>query len=133
MGVRSIAVELWQRCVALSGPSKTHRETELPASNSAAPFRGQPGGSDDDARKLTLLVYGQSLWMAVTLPLLFALDLWSLRLYFVVSFFGLLINRLLFAPTRKTQRWWRVVSALTWLCFAWFSYLIYLRTLATMP
>ena len=134
MGVLSIAVELWKRCISLTRASNTHRETGLTASSSDAPFRAErPSRSDDDARKLTLLVYGQSLWMAVTLTLLFTLNLWSPRLYFVVSFIGLLINRLLFAPARKTQRWWRVVSAITWLCFAWFSYLIYLRTLATMP
>jgi len=133
MGVRSIVVELWERCVS-PGTSNTRRETELTTSNSAEPFRAERlSGSDDDGRKLTLLVYSQSLWMAVTLALLFALGLWSLRLYFVVSFIGLLINRLLFAPARKTQRWWRVVSAITWLCFLGFSYLISLRIRAAMP
>lgn len=134
MGVRSIAVELWQRCVSLAETSNTHRETGVNASNSGSPFRAdRPGGRDDDTRKFTLLVYGQSLWMAVTLALLFALTLWSLRLYFVVSFIGLLINRLLFAPARRTHRWWRVVNAITWLCFLALSYLIALRVRAAMP
>ncbi|MBX0285627.1 hypothetical protein [Haloarcula salinisoli] len=133
MGVRSIAVELWKRCVSLAGTSNTHRETGVTASNSTGPFQAErPSGSEDDGRKLTLLVYGQSLWMAVTLTLLFVLGLWSLRLYFVVSFIGLLINRLLFAPTRRSQRWWRVVSALTWLCFLGLSYLISLRMQAAV-
>jgi len=87
---------------------------------------------DRDADDLTLLVYGQALWMAVTLVVLFALALLSARLYFVVSFIGLLCNRVLFAPRAAVGRWWRVVNAITWLCFAVLSYNIYLRVRASV-
>jgi len=75
----------------------------------------------------TLLAYGQALWMSVTLVLLVALALFSARLYFVVSFIGLLVNRLLFAPRERSGRWWRLTNYLTWLCFAVLSYIVYLR------
>ena len=83
-----------------------------------------------DAGDRTLLVVGQLLWMAVTLALLFVLELLSTRLYFIVSFIGLLCNRVLFAPRGTTGQWWQVVNAITWLCFAVLSYIIYLRVMA---
>ena len=134
MGVRSTAAALWRRCVSLAGTSNERREEGVRPSNSLDPFQSQRrGGSDDDARKRTLFVYGQSLWMAVTLTLLVSLNLWSLRLYFIVSVIGLLLNRLLFAPASKSERWWRVASAITWVCFAGLCYLVLLRMLALTP
>jgi|GEM_PF-2156216 hypothetical protein len=134
MGVFSTAAELCRRCVSLAGTSKNRRDEAVTASNPGEPFQSQGrGGSDDDARKRTLFVYGQSLWMAVTLALLLSLNLWSLRLYIIVSVIGLLINRLLFAPARKTERWWRVASAVTWVCFAGLCYLVFLRMQAVTP
>ncbi|MFB6223473.1 MAG: hypothetical protein ABEH86_07350 [Haloarcula sp.] len=86
-------------------------------------------GSDDDKSQdgPLPLVKGQIIWMAVMLGLLFLLELWSARLYFVVSFIGLLINRLLFAPVRRGLRWWRITNILIWIGFGVLSYLIYLR------
>ena len=126
MGVFSLAAELWRRCRSLARASSAQT---ISASNSGDWTHRRRGG-DDDTRKRTLLLYGQSVWMSLTLTLLVGLELWSLRLYFVVSFIGLLLNRLLFAPARRTERWWRVVSAVTWLCFAGLAYLVVLRVRA---
>jgi len=133
VGVFSTVSELWERCLALLGAPNRHREDGFGRSESGDQFDSQRRGGDDDARKRALLVYGQCLWMAVTLALLVALNLWSPRLYFVVSVIGLLVNRLLFAPASKAERWWRVASAITWVCFAGLCYLVFLRMQTVMP
>ena len=129
VSVAEYVTALWTRCVAavrsVSGDRGDRRSS---AEGSLATH-----GSDGDAGDPTLLVYGQTLWMAVTLALLFALSLLSVRLYFVVSFIGLLCNRVLFAPRAATARWWRVVNVITWLCFAVLSYVVYLRIRASVP
>ncbi|WP_324661884.1 hypothetical protein [Haloarcula sediminis] len=126
MSVVNYVTALWTRCVAAvqSVSGEESGATRQSPAGGTLPTHG-PGG--DDAGDPTLLVYGQALWMAVTLALLFALSLLSLRLYFMVSFIGLLCNRLLFAPRTVTARWWRVVNAITWAGFAVLSYFVYLR------
>lgn len=120
----SYVAGLWDRCVrAVRSMADIAGNT---GSRSGADYRPRDHGSGDP----TLLVSAQLLWMAVTLALLYALALLSARLYFVVSFVGLLCNRVLFAPRGTTGRWWRIVNAATWLCFAVLSYIIYLRVTA---
>lgn len=125
MSAVSYVTGLWQRCVAaarsIGGPDGAS------AMRSADGFGVTRGIADGDAGGPTLLVYAQALWMAATLTVLFALTLLSLRLYFVVSFIGLLVNRLLFAPRTRAERWWRVANAITWLCFAVLTYILYRR------
>ena len=69
-----------------------------------------------DASKLFwMLVTVQTSWMVLMVGVLFALDSWSLELYFILSFLGLLGARLLFAPSQETPRWW---TALNWAVYA---------------
>lgn len=90
------------------------------------PF-GRDSGDDKSGDGPLPLVTGQIVWMTVVLALLFLLELWSARLYFVVSFIGLLINRLMFAPVKRGRRWWRITNILVWIGFGILTYLIYLR------
>lgn len=125
MSALSYVSGVWKRCLA--------------AARSVVDGRDRTGGSDtpvavgrashDDAADPGLLVAGQLLWMAVTLVALYWLALLSVRLYFLVSFIGLLCNRVLFAPRVAAGRWWRVLNAVTWLCFALLSYILYRRIL----
>lgn len=127
----SYVAGLWERCIAAArstGGSESRSERRGTSSELfAAPARD---GDRDDGDS-TLFVYSQALWMAVTLALLVALTLLSVRLYFLVSFIGLLCNRVLFAPRAAVGQWWRVVNAITWLCFAVLSYIVYLRITAS--
>lgn len=124
MSTISYVAGLWSRCVgALRSMGGDSGRTSSRSST------GYTGGNRDPGDP-ALLVYGQILWMAVTLAVLYGLGLLSVRLYFVVSFIGLLCNRILFAPRDSTGRWWQVVNAITWLCFAVLSYIIYLRVTA---
>lgn len=118
----SYVTGLWGRCVAAA--RSVAGGTDWTTSRFDAVSEGHDAGDP------TLLVYGQALWMAVTLVMLYALALLSVRLYFLVSFIGLLCNRVLFAPRGVTGRWWQVVNAVTWVCFAVLSYVIYLRVTA---
>lgn len=133
MSARNYVTVLWARCVAAARSASGDEGGTGRRSPSSDPFAMHGYGGDSDAGDPRLLVYGQALWMAVTLALLFALTLLSVRLYFVVSFIGLLCNRVLFAPRGASGRWWRVVNAVTWVCFAVLSYIIYLRITATVP
>lgn len=93
------------------------------------------GGSrsgDDGSRNLVSLVRGQVLWMVVAFVLLVALEMWSLRLYFIVSFIGLLTNRLLFAPEERERRWWRLLRLVVFAGFLVFAYVVYLRVQAVV-
>jgi len=76
-------------------------------------------------RPLTF-VTAQVLWMSIANIVLGLMGRWSLKTYFVVSFIGLLVNRVLFTPPRTT-RWWGFVRLTTWLGFVVFSYVFYLR------
>lgn len=122
---------LWKRCIATVRWASDHLDGTSMASAPDDVFGSQqrpPRAVSDPA----LFVYAQAFWMAVTLALLTALSALSARLYFVVSFIGLLLNRLLFAPRERVGRWWHVVSVVTWLCFAVLGYLIYLRVEVAM-
>lgn len=61
------------------------------------------------------LVTVQTGWMVLMLAVLFGLESWSLELYFILSFLGLLAARILFAPSREAPDWW---TALNWLVYA---------------
>jgi len=129
----SYVTGLWERCVAAARATGSDDGGAQPRTQSEYPFAEPSRGGDRDEGDPTLLVYGQALWMAVTLAVLFALTLLSARLYFVVSFIGLLCNRVLFAPRGATGRWWRVVNAITWVCFAVLTYVLYLRITTALP
>lgn len=122
----------WQRCIeaarSVSGRLRGPRTTAQSDESFAVRTDSTHEGTGDP----TLFAYAQTLWMLVTLVLLVALALLSARLYFVVSFIGLLVNRLLFAPRERTGRWWRLTNYVTWLCFAVLSYLVYLRVETAM-
>jgi len=129
----SYVLGLWKRCIVTARSAAGDKSGGQRQSSSGDLFAAQGYGGSRDVGDPSLLVYGQALWMAVTLAVLFALTLLSARLYFVVSFIGLLCNRVLFAPRAATGRWWRVVNAVTWVCFAVLSYIVYLRIMAGIP
>ncbi|WP_276251025.1 hypothetical protein [Haloarcula rara] len=133
MSAVTYVTTFWERCVTVARSVAGEESGAERQSPSDDPFGAYGSGGDRDAGDPTLLVYGQALWMAVTLAVLFALTLLSARLYFLVSFIGLLCNRVLFAPRGATGRWWRVVNALTWVGFAVLSYIVYLRITASLP
>jgi len=69
------------------------------------------------------LVAAQTGWMGVALVVLFLFDMWALDLYFILSFNGLLVARVLLAPTHGVPNWWR---RLNWLVYLGFGVLLYL-------
>lgn len=84
----------------------------------------------EDASALFRTVLGvQAGWMVLVLGLLFGLDSLSLESFFVLSFLGLLGVRLLFAPTRGTPDWWRVLNWIVYLGFIVLGY-VFFRDLA---
>ena len=130
MSAVSYVAGLWERCVAAARSVAGGEREAGSRSGSATVVSPHGHGGDRAAGDATLFLYGQALWMAVTLAVLYALSLLSGRLYFLVSFIGLLCNRVLFAPRATTSRWWRVANAVTWLCFAGLAYVVYLRVTA---
>jgi len=99
-----------------------------------ASFRSEAGrtGSEDTSALFRTVVGVQTGWTLLVLGLLFAVDELSLESGFVLSFLGLLGVRLLFAPTRETPDWWRVLN---WVVYAGFVVLGYIfsRDLALVP
>lgn len=77
---------------------------------------------------LLYVAAGQLVWMVLTAPILGALGLFSLEFYFDVSFIGLLVNKVLFAPSGDVPREWWVVEVLTWAGFAVLLYLVVVRS-----
>lgn len=65
--------------------------------------------------------------MAVASGILALFEMWSLELYFVVSFIGLLVNRVLFAPTDRRPRWWRILTVITWFGFLVLALILYAK------
>lgn len=129
MSAVSYVTGLLQRCVAAA------RRVSGLTDGSAARTDGFGVAHHSATRETTSptpLVYAQGIWMVGTLAALFALTLLSLRLYFIVSFIGLLVNRLLFAPRERAERWWRVLNAITWVCFAVLTYILYRRVEVAM-
>ncbi|MEF8973299.1 MAG: hypothetical protein V5A15_00300 [Haloarcula sp.] len=63
-------------------------------------------------------------WMLLMLVLLFTIEMWSIELYFIVSFHGLLGARLLFAPTDRVPTWWRLMNWMVYAGFALLGYII---------
>ena len=131
MSAISYVASLWERCVAAARSAADSKSGAGPQSRSDGQFATGSRDGDYDAGDPTLLLYGQLLWMVVALALLYALALLSAQLYFLVSFIGLLCNRVLFAPRAVAARWWWVVNTITWLCFAVLSYIVYLRITAS--
>ncbi|WP_241692779.1 hypothetical protein [Haloarcula salina] len=81
-------------------------------------------GSDiDQSSRFWRLVAIQTGWMVVALALLFLFDMWALDLYFILSFNGLLLARVLLAPARGNPDWWR---RLNWFVYLGFGVLVYL-------
>ena len=55
---------------------------------------------------------------------LFAFGMWTLELYFVVSFLSLLSLRVVLAPTDRVPTWWTRVNWVVRACFVVFGYLV---------
>jgi hypothetical protein len=88
------------------------------------PDTGRTTGEDALGLFRTVLVV-QAGWMALVLGLLFGLDSLTLESFFVLSFLGLLGVRLLFAPTRGTPGWWRVLRWVVYLGFVVLGYVFF--------
>lgn len=64
----------------------------------------------DDRDRFRLLIATQTAWMLLTLVTMVALDRYWTEGYFLVSFIGLLVATLLFAPDDADAAWWRRVK-----------------------
>jgi len=67
-------------------------------------------------------------WIVLILVVLFAMDRWSIELYFMLSFQGLLAVRVMLAPTDRVPDWWRVLDYLVYAGFLLFGYFVVRRT-----
>lgn len=115
--------------VNLSGPSLSGRlagdrdgtetVTEQPSERS---WRG-----DERSELFRTFAGAMAGWMVLICVVLFAVELWSLELYFIVAFHGLLAIRVLFAPTGQVPAWWRVLDYLVYAGFLLFGYFIVRR------
>ena len=78
----------------------------------------------DGGQRLRILAVTQGAAMVLLGVVLFALEMWTPELYFVVSFLGLLAVRVVLAPTDRIPTWW---SRLNWVVragFIVFGYLV---------
>ncbi|WP_262176618.1 hypothetical protein [Haloarcula laminariae] len=133
MSAVSYVTGLLARCIAAARSATGGTASGDGQSASDGRFATHSSGGDRDGGGPTRLLCGQALWMGVTLWLLFALSLLSEHLYFLVSFIGLLCNRVVFAPRDGPARWWRALNVVTWLCFGVLSYILYLRIRTSVP
>jgi len=76
-----------------------------------------------------MFVSVQSVWMLLLWGLLRGLGIWSIDLYFIVSFFGLLLMRLLFVPRDDSAVWWSVLDWLVRSGFVVLAYIFYVNFL----
>ena len=113
-----------------SGDARTPPSEESPTDDRLA--WGERGEPSRQSNPLLYVTVGQFLWMLVTGAILGGFGLFSAELYFDLSFIGLLVNKVLFAPSKDIPRQWWVIEALTWVGFAILMYLIVLRAQAVL-
>lgn len=89
---------------------------------------GEPASGKRWSGPLLYVAVGQLVWMLLTAVILGGLGLFSLEFYFDVSFIGLLVNKVLFAPSGEVPRQWWIVEVLTWAGFAVLVYLVVVRS-----
>lgn len=66
-------------------------------------------------------------WMLLVLVGTLLLGLFSVQLFFMLSFIGLLAVTQLYHPVEEPPKWWKWLHPLIWACFVVFGYLVYLR------
>ena len=77
----------------------------------------------DGADRLRIFAVAQTAAMVLIAAVLFVLEMWTPELYFVISFLGLLVLRIVLAPTDRIPTWW---SRLNWVVRAGFVVFAYL-------
>lgn len=87
----------------------------------------RPGLESQNA--LLLLLAGQVVWMAVPWVVFGSVTLWTFEVYYVVSFVGLLVMRVLAAPEDETLRWWTALDWVVRVGFVVLAYIVYTQVL----
>ena len=67
--------------------------------------------------------------MLLVLAGTFLLGLFSVQLFFTLSFIGLLAVTQLYHPVQEPPNWWRWLRLLVVICFVVFGYFVYLRVI----
>ena len=84
------------------------------------------------AYRRNMFVVTQASWMLLALAVLFALSVFTLESYFILSFIGLLAVMQLYAPSEEPPSWWLYLRATVAIGFLLFGYVIYLRVAAIL-
>lgn len=71
-------------------------------------------------------------WLVLLLVSLVGLDLWSIELYYTLSFVGLLAVRMVFAPTDRPPQWWHRLTWLVRVGFLVFGYVVVQQALSVL-
>lgn len=87
----------------------------------AAPQRQQWA---DGGERFRVFVVVQAAAMVLIGLVLFAVEMWTPELYFVVSFLGLLAVRTILAPTDRIPTWWTRLNWVVRAGFLVFGYLV---------
>jgi hypothetical protein len=74
----------------------------------------------------------QAIWMLSALVVLAFLEMLTLDFYFIISFIGFLAVAQLFAPSRTSPTWWRVIRLISLVGLVVLGYLVYQRVMTVI-
>ncbi|WP_418286660.1 hypothetical protein [Halorubrum sp. DTA46] len=84
------------------------------------------------AYSLEEVATAQIVWMLLVLAGTLLLGLFSVTVFFILSFIGLLAVTQLYHPRGDPPKWWRWVHPLIGACFVGFAYVVYLQVIAVI-
>ena len=87
----------------------------------------------DGGERFRIFAVAQAAAMVLLGVVLFAMEMWTPELYFVVSFLGLLAIRTVLAPTDRIPAWWSRLNWVVRVGFLVFGYLVLRQLPVLLP
>jgi hypothetical protein len=93
-------------------------------------FRTDLRGNDPAVPPVRSFLVAQGVWMMAVFVALHLVGAFTVENYFVACYFGFVVTAQTFAPTDRSERWWRVVRWLIRTGFLVRCYFVVMRTLS---
>jgi hypothetical protein len=95
-------------------------------------FRTDVRGNDPADPHVRSFLVAQGVWMTLVFVALQLIGVFTVENYFVLCYFGLVVTAQTFAPTDRSERWWRVVRWFLRAGFLVLCYFVVMRALSVV-
>jgi hypothetical protein len=95
-------------------------------------FRTDVRGNDPAVPHVRSFLVAQGVWMTAVFAGLQLVGAFTVENYFIPCYFGLVVTAQTFAPTDRSERWWRVVRWLLRAGFLVLCYFVVMRALSVV-